>query len=473
MERAIRANGRRRCVIVTVLWGDWHRQMFLDVNLPTLLAPGNLPTLAAGLDCEYLVYTTRQDADLMMRSRAFDRLRSLMGVSFKLFEPSKTQHPIALQTDIWLAATGYARRRGAFMLFMPPDVAWADGSFAQLRAALEGGKRAIFMTYPRVTSETIVSALIERFPRNSDDAIIIPPNDMMALTIAHIHPLMGAHARSAMHFSVHPEMVLWPIEGDGFLLRLLARELFCFEPGGYPLNQNSLLARMPPTDEIHVFADSREFLGISFTPFWKDMEWYLRRRPLDPLFVGRWWTNYDSPVNDYISAVDFRFTCGRGSEPQWSRASRQAANLLAHLRSAREFLRILITLQEMGLLRAAEFLASALRVHGLARRWPHRGPFLVFAPTDDVVIGYHRLLGGEPSPVQARKIIEAHVAVMPKPNFIKDGLEVVTLGGTRLRLEGTRRLRHCGHHCVLPWSGPLHTIEQETGSASEVVPQPA
>ena len=36
---------------------------------------------------------------------------------------------------------------------MPPDVAWADGSFACLRAALEAGKRALFMTYPRVVSE--------------------------------------------------------------------------------------------------------------------------------------------------------------------------------------------------------------------------------------------------------------------------------------------------------------------------------
>ena len=75
---------------------------------------------------------------------------------------------------------------------MPPDVAWADGSFAQLRAALEGGKRAIFMTYPRVISETIVTALVDRFPRNSDDAMTVPPNDMMALAIRHIHPLMAA-----------------------------------------------------------------------------------------------------------------------------------------------------------------------------------------------------------------------------------------------------------------------------------------
>ena len=158
---------------------------------------------------------------------------------------------------------------------MPPDVSWADGSFARLLNAIASGKHAIFMTYPRVVSETMAPALAERFPRNADDAMVIPPKELMALAVTNIHPLMAAYDRSATHFPIHPEMILWPIEGDGFLLRLLARELFCHEPGHYALNAQSLLAQMPHDNEIYVFRDSREFLGVSFTPLWKDMEWYL------------------------------------------------------------------------------------------------------------------------------------------------------------------------------------------------------
>jgi hypothetical protein len=53
-----------------------------------------------------------------------------------------------------------------------------------------------------------------------------------------------------------------------------------------------------------------------------------------------------------------------------------------HLRTAGEFIRILMTLNRMGQTHTAAFLASAPGVHGLARRWPHQGPFLVLAPTD-------------------------------------------------------------------------------------------
>jgi hypothetical protein len=434
-----------------------------------MLSPGNLPALSAGVDCEYLVYTTSKDALHMTRNRAFQRLRSIMPVSLKLFKPSKTKDIFSLQHEIWRAATEHARRQRAFILLMPPDVAWADRSFASLLAALAARKHAIFMTYPRVVSETIIPALFERFPRNTDEAMIIPAKEMMALAITHIHPLMAAYDRATTHFPIHPEMILWPIEGDGFLLRLLARELFCFEPGRYPLNAQSLLAQMPPDNEIHVFRDSREFLGVSFTPLWKDMDWYLARRRLDPLFVGRWWIDYDSPMNDRLSMFNLRFTCDTANEARWRLAESQADVLLAHLRSAREFVRVLTTLNRMGHSRAAAFLASALRVHGLARRWPRRGPFVILAPTDDAFAraGFNRVPGDGLSAAQARQMIEAHLAPMPVP--LEGGLSVRTLAGQTVRLADTKNAERCGNNVVLatddlniPVSDPPDSASAET-----------
>ena len=401
-----RSGSRGCCVFVTVLWGDWHRRMFLHVNVPTMLALRNIPALTAGIDCEYLLYTTAKDAAVIKRDPAFERLQSLLPVTLKVFTPSRMKHPISLHHEIWQLATKHAHRRGAFILLMPPDVAWADGSFAHLRGAFEAGKRVMFMAYPRVVSETIVAAMAERFPRATDQSTVIPPRDMMALAMTHIHPVMAAYNRFSTHFPIHPEMILWPIEGDGFLLRLLARELFCFEPGRYPLTAQSLLAHLPSSKEIHVFRDSREFLGVSLTPLWKDMEWYLRRSRFDPLFTGRWWITYDSPINDYLSAFDLRFTCGKEDETRWRRTEQQAREVLTHVRSAREFIRVLLTLQEIGHLRAAAFLASALRVHGLARRWAYRGPFIILAPDDAAfeAAAFGRVPGDGLSAAEARAI---------------------------------------------------------------------
>ena len=471
-DNPIRAADRLRCVFVTVLWGPWHRQTYLEANLPTMLAPGNLPALAAGIDCEYLLYTTAKDALVMIRDPAFKRLRTLVTVSINLFSPRKTTNPIGLHHEIWRAATERARERRAYILLMPPDVVWADGSFASLRAALDAGKRMTFMTYPRVVSETVVPAMADHFPRGADHAIAVPPAQMMALAVTHIHPLMAAYARSATHFPFHPEMVLWPIEGDGYLLRLLARELFCFEAGRYQLNAQSLLAQMPPQNEIHVFRDSREFLGLSLTPLWKDMEWYLRRATLDPLLAGRWWITYDSPINDYLSAIDLRFTSCGGDAAQWRRVSRRADNLMAHLRFAREFTRVLLVLRQMGHYRAAEFLAAAMRVHGIARRFPHRGPFVILAPTDAAfeLDGYHLALDARMSAADARRMIEAHAAAMPTPELIKDGLELTTLAGRRLYIEDADLAQQCGANIIIPLRKPRGLAKVGRPNAASVQP---
>ena len=236
------------------------------------------------------------------------------------------------------------------------------------------------------------------------------------------------------------------------MLRLLARELFCFEPGSYPLNTQALLARMPPVDEICVFRDAQEFLGVSLTPLWKDMEWYLPQNKLDPPFLGRWWITYDSPVNDYLSACNLRFGCGYENENAWRRAELSAEILMAHLRSAREFNRVLMTLVRMDHKRAAAFLASAMRLQGLARRWPVREPLVVLAPTDEAFAraDFERSPGDGMSPMQARSLIEAHVAPIPIPGAIAEGQSVTTLAGRTLRLTNTARAERCRNNMILP-----------------------
>jgi hypothetical protein len=91
-----------------------------------------------------------------------------------------------------------------------------------------------------------------------------------------------------------------------------------------------------------------------------------------------------------------------------------------------------------------------LRVCGLASRWPHRGPFLVLAPTNDALTGFNRLPGDGLTAVQARKVIEAHTAVLPAAARIEDGQMVKTLSGRTLQLANTGDAVRSGDNVVLP-----------------------
>ena len=102
--------------------------------------------------------------------------------------------------------------------------------------------------------------------------------------------------------------------------------------------------------------------------------------------------------------------------------------------------------------RAAGFLASTLRKQGLARRWPHRGPLVVLAPTDKAFerAGFERIPGDGISTIEARNVIEAHVAAIPTPGEIAEGQAVTTLAGRTLRLTNTKLAERCGDNIVLP-----------------------
>ena len=46
---------------IVVLWGERFRRYFLDLCLPTLLSPGNLPTLATAQRSKFLIFTYSDD----------------------------------------------------------------------------------------------------------------------------------------------------------------------------------------------------------------------------------------------------------------------------------------------------------------------------------------------------------------------------------------------------------------------------
>ena len=295
--------------------------------------------------------------------------------------------------------------------------------------------------------------MAERFPRNADEAMIIPAKDMMALAITHIHPLMAAYDRAATHFPIHPEMILWPIEGDGFLLRLLARELFCFEPGRYPLNRTiACLRTCRPTNEIHVFRDSREFLGVSFTPLWKDMEWYLARRRLDPLFVGRWWIDYDSPMNDHHFDVQSALYVRHGGRGSLA-LGRSRADVLGDASAIRARIRAHLDDAEPH----GSFARRRFPGLGAARSRP-RSPLAasrairVLAPTDEAFerAGFNRVPGdGMSAAGRAPRHRSARRAHHERREKSRHGQAVKTLAGRDVRLRDGERGERCGDNVVL------------------------
>ena len=373
-----------RALMATAVWGDWYINAHLTANLRTLLADGNLPELTRRYELTYRVYTGRSDVTRIMSSPAMQEISRLMPVEVEILSEQRLADPIATHQWAWGQATSYAKESGRFVLFMPPDVAWADKSFAHVADLLTAGKKAIFMTYLRVVSETFVPAL-QKCRKEAEGVIALAGRDMVALALQHLHPLMAAHCHDSPYFPSHSEMILWPVRNEGMLVRVLAREMFLYDPTYIEMTKQLLVGGTYDPREMVFVNDSDNLFAISLAPLGKDVSWHMEYRKATSWTLGRWWLGYDSPLNDFIAGTCIRWHTGVQTAKAWRRQEIKSNRLVRDATAVREGMRIWRVINDMGCQIAATMLALVTGGDLLAKAISSLSPAVIFVPSDDAL----------------------------------------------------------------------------------------
>jgi len=273
-------------------------------------------------------------------------------------------------------------------------VIWANGSFAHVADLVTRGKRAIFMTYVRVTQESCVPEVRRRFASSASAVIEANPRELVDVAMRHIHPLTLTYMRHSTNFPVHPEFILWSVPDEGILMRVLVREMFAYDPAIVDLNQQALVAHKLDLDLVHYVTDSDDLFALSLTPADKDIEWYARPQVLDVRKVASWWLHYDSPINDVAAGGHFYIHAKPRTPAKWRRAELQSDMLVQHLIGTREGLRLLAVMDRPDLGRARQVLAAALLETKLARMLRASGPWTLLLPRNGAILRW-LLEGGD------------------------------------------------------------------------------
>jgi uncharacterized surface protein with fasciclin (FAS1) repeats len=304
-----------------------------------------------------------------------------MELQFHVIPPELLADPILAHHSIWAEATLQAKKEGSFILMMPPDVAWSNGSFEYVSGLLEAGKKAIFMTYLRVESESFTTALKNR--RQPGNATIpVSGAELVEISMRTLHPLMAASLRDSSHFPIHPEMMLWTVPGEGVICRVLAREMFIYDPSITDLTPINLLATHLDLDDVHMVDDSDDLFAVSLAPFDKEFEWYRWPRAADTRVVSEWWLDYDSWINDYISGVKVRWHYRPVTEAVWRARELGSDLFMRRAATLREGRRLFQTARSLGCTKAASVLAAAVQSGVISHTARGRGGALVFLPVN-------------------------------------------------------------------------------------------
>ena len=148
------------------------------MNVPTLLAEGNLPALTKSCSASYDLYTRFADVEKIEVSQGFRSLSNLMPVHIHVISEDIIDDPIKAHRDLWFGAVDKAKQDQSSVLLMPPDVAWSDGSMGHIGNLLAQGKKVIYNFYLRVVSDTFMAEFFKQFA-NRDGAISIPPRKLV------------------------------------------------------------------------------------------------------------------------------------------------------------------------------------------------------------------------------------------------------------------------------------------------------
>jgi hypothetical protein len=372
---------KKRLLMATVVWGDWHLSKLTDLNLPTLLAPRNLPALAVACDITYLLYTSEKDLLRVRSAPAIQSLAGMMNIEFQTIPSHTLADPIATHHQFWAEATARARRDDALILLMPPDVAWSDGSFEHVAQLLAAGKKVIFMTYLRAESESFTKVLGGRRVEGQLP-LSVSGAQLVQICLQTLHPLMAAYLHDSTHFPIHPEMMLWAVPGEGLLCRILSREMFIYDPASVSLTTANVLESDVDPALIHVIDDSDDLFAVSLATIEKEYPWYRWPHAADADEVADWWLSYDSWVNDILVDAKLRWHYRPVTEQSW-RARETVADLFLRRASiSREARYLWRTARAQGCSIAARLLACAAGAGVLARAARGRGAAIVFLPAN-------------------------------------------------------------------------------------------
>lgn len=190
--------------LITMAWGERYIEEALELTIPALLAPGNLPALAGDFDCEFVLVTEIQFFDRVARSPSI--LRLLRFADLRLVPIDDLLSPWYGITLTYALVRGFADLGPAMtdthLIFLNADFIVADGSYRKLAEVIKSGERLVVS--PSYCMD--LEATIDRLHARRDPAsyaLSLGKRELAEIILCHRHNTMRAKTVNQQMFRIH------------------------------------------------------------------------------------------------------------------------------------------------------------------------------------------------------------------------------------------------------------------------------
>jgi len=269
-------------------WGQRYRDYFVDLALPSVLAPNNLSLLRAEDGHSFLMATTAADRRAIEHLPIMERLRAHATPQWiEIDAPADGSYFTTIRhlgrcLRILVEAAFERRPYGCMLL---PDILVSDGMVASLLRAARAGHHLVLLPTLRQMEEPVLAdlaalGLLRKGTRPSitADALIVPQRVMADLLVRHLHPEIAVYEEGSPFQPARPPFRIRRIPGHRgivfhtfFAMPLLmdysvvaADHTACLDHDAY---ENVYIGRnFSHCGGLYVVQDSDEFAIASITP---------------------------------------------------------------------------------------------------------------------------------------------------------------------------------------------------------------
>ncbi|GEM_PF-2114907 len=284
------ASPRLRTRIISYAWGDGYVDELLKLAMPALLAPGNLPAVAAQVECELVLLSEERlfakiaGDPVIKKVQEFCPVR-LVGLDDLITRSDKYGMALTFALHRAFADLGPAMT-DAWLIFFNADFIMADGSLRNLLGHLMRGERIVASPSYCTVKEDMVPELKGRLAADPTQ-LAIAPREMAELILRHRHITIRGKTINQERFHLQQaDQFYWQLDDKTLLGQQMPVAIVAMRPQRYLAEPNSfwdhgLMLELCPDAEVKLLGDSDEFLMLELRSGGVAQE-QIVRGPADP-----------------------------------------------------------------------------------------------------------------------------------------------------------------------------------------------
>ncbi|MCA9466718.1 MAG: hypothetical protein KC643_14930 [Nitrospira sp.] len=282
---------------VVVFWGKVYRENFLELLLPSLLSPKNLPSLPRSSRHQLLIVTTLEDWVVLQSHPNFLKCQHLIDTAHLCMDqPSAQDNKYLIMSQGHRAATRRVFADRACGVFLTPDLVLSDGSVSALYRLASEGKQVVLCAAMRFALEPCLAEIQALKEESADHCLILPARKLAGLAMRSLHMETMRYDYDAPFFAERPISFFFRTpDQSGMLVHSFSWAPLLVNYGSlvrhseetfqaWTMDGDYIYQNFQDPGQIYVVQDSDEILLVSFTPQ-GDFLGYLPHN----LFVSRWY----------------------------------------------------------------------------------------------------------------------------------------------------------------------------------------